>query len=371
MDYARRRAAVARALQGSTTDALLITHPTNVRYLCGFSGSSGYLAVSADKTILLTDARYTDQASEECPGIEIVIRHHTRTIDQAAAELLTQLNAHTVGVEGSVTRSQQQALAVAGPALTFGDLPTSIERMRAVKDADELAAIRHAVRVAERAFKMFLPQVRGADSEKDLHDALDGFLRRAGATASGFPPITAIGERSGRPHASPDPAVRLDSAGILLIDWGADCGYVSDLTRTVKSPFGPPSQPFDFDEVYAVVCRAQDAAVATVRAGVAAKDVDGAARRVFTETRLCNRPDVNLADHFTHGLGHGLGLDVHELPRVRMDSTDVLEVGMVITLEPAVYLPGWGGIRVEDDYLVTAEGCERLSTLPRDPEVLL
>lgn len=371
MDYARRRAAVARDLRGSAADALLVTHPTNVRYLCGFSGSSGYLLVTPDKAVLVTDARYTDQAAEECPGVEVVIRHHTRTIDQAAADLLAKLGARAVGVESSLTRGQQQALAAAGPGLAFGDLPTSIERMRGVKDADELAAIRHAVRVAERAFKMFLPQVRGADTEKDLHDALDGFLRRAGATASSFPPITAVGERSGRPHATPDPAVRLDSAGLLLIDWGADCGYVSDLTRTVKSPFGPGPDGFDFDEVYAVVCRAQAAAEATVRAGVAAKDVDAAARRVFADAKLAGHPSLNLADHFTHGLGHGIGLDVHELPRVRADSADVLEAGMVITLEPAVYLPGWGGVRVEDDYLVTADGCERLSTLPRVPEVLL
>jgi Xaa-Pro aminopeptidase len=143
----------------------------------------------------------------------------------------------------------------------------------------------------------------------------------------------------------------------------------------VRSPFPPPPlrktkqerTGFNFDEVYEAVGRAHDAAVAEIRAGVPGKDVDAAARRALAETKLRDNSDVNLADHFTHGLGHGLGLDVHELPRVRSNADDVLEAGHVITIEPGVYLPGWGGVRIEDDYLVTKDGCVRLTTLPRDP----
>ncbi len=367
MDYltARRQTAV-RDLKAAGHDAFLVTSPTNVRYLSGFGGEAAYLALTPKKTVLVTDARFADQAAEECPDIEVVIRPHTQTLDQAAAATLGRLKAKVIGLEGSTTLGTAESLAGALPAATFTAVHGRVETLRAVKDAGELKRIRHAVAVAERAFRSFVPHARGADSEKDLHDAMESFLRRAGAVSGSFPPITAVGERAARPHAVPDPGVRLASAGLLLIDWGADCGYVSDLTRTVKTPFGPARKPKgspDFDRVYALVCAAQDAAAAAVRAGVAAKDVDAAARRVFAA--------AGVEGKFTHGLGHGIGLDVHELPRVRADSTCTLEAGNVITLEPALYFPGWGGVRIEDDYLVTADGCERLSTLPRDPELLL
>ena len=361
-----RRQSAARELKAAGLDALLVTSPTNVRYLSGFGGEAAYLALTPKKVVLVTDARFSDQAAEECRDIEVVIRPHTQTLDQAAAATLGKLKARTVGLEGSTTLATAESLAGALPAATFTAVHGVVEKRRAVKDAGELAQIRHAIAVAERAFRSFVPHARAADSEKDLHDAMEAMLRRAGAVCGSFPPITAVGERAARPHAVPDPGVRLDSAGLLLIDWGADCGYVSDLTRTVKTPFGPARKPksgHDFDTVYRLVCAAQDAAAATVRAGVAAKDVDAAARKVFAAQKL--------DDKFTHGLGHGIGLDVHELPRVRADSTCTLEVGNVITLEPALYFPGWGGIRIEDDYLVTETGCERLSTLPRDPELLL
>ena len=365
MDYLpARREAARRDLKAAGLDGFLVTAPTNVRYLSGFTGEAAYLVLTPRKVIVVTDARYADQAAEECGDLEVVIRPHTQTLDQAAAGLLGKLKAKAVGLEGSTTLGTAENLAGALPAASFTPVHGRVEKLRQIKDAGELAAIRHAVAVAERAFRMFVPQVRGADTEKDLHDALEGFLRRAGAVRGSFDPITAVGERAARPHAVPDPAVRLDSAGLLLIDWGADCGYKSDLTRTVKAPFGRRKKADPkFDEVYALVCQAQDAAVATIRAGVAAKDVDAAARRVFAAAGMEIR--------FTHGLGHGIGLDIHELPRVRADSTCTLEAGMVVTVEPALYLPGWGGVRIEDDYLVTKDGCDRLSTLPRDPEVLL
>ena len=381
MDYlAQRRTDVTKDLKkAENLDALVVADPTNVRYLSGFTGTSAYLVCTPKQLVLVTDARYADQAAEECPGQEVYVRPHTETVDQAAAGVLTKLGVKAVGLEGSMTLAQQFALTEAGPKLTFAPVRGRVEKMRAVKDPGELERIREAVRVAERAFRMFLPQVREQDSEKDLHDSLEGYIRRAGAKSSSFPPITAVGDRGARPHATPDPELRLVEGSKLLIDWGADLGYKSDLTRVIKSPFGmAPSRrnkqervSFNFDEVYEIVCRAQDAAAAAVRAGVPASEVDAAARQVFADAELYDKTDVNLADHFTHGVGHGLGLDVHELPRVRADSADVLEAGMVITLEPAVYLPGWGGIRIEDDYLVTKDGCTRLSSLPRDPGAIL
>lgn len=381
MDYlSQRRADVTRDLKKvDGLDALLVTDPVNVRYLSGFTGTSAYLACTPKQIVLVTDARYAEQAAEECPGQEVYVRPHAETVDQAAAGVLAKLGAKAVGLEGGATLAQQHALTEAGPKLTFAPVVGRVERLRAVKDPGEVMHIRAAVAVAERAFRMFLPQVREQDSEKDLHDALEGYLRRAGAAAGSFPPITAIGDRSARPHARPDPKQTLVEGSKLLVDWGADLGYKSDLTRTVKVPFtAAPSRrnkqervSVPFDEVYEVVCRAQDAAAAVVRAGVPAAEVDAAARQVFADARLRDKPDIDLLAHFTHGLGHGLGLAVHELPRVRADSPDVLQAGMVITLEPGVYFPGWGGVRVEDDFLVTKDGCTKLSSLPRDPELLL
>jgi Xaa-Pro aminopeptidase len=369
MDYLpQRQADATRDLDG--LDALLITNPTNVRYLSGFTGTSAYLVCSPAKTVLVTDARYSEQAAEECKAIEVVVRPHTQTVEQAAAAALTSLAATSVGLEGSATLGQLHALQQAGPNLTFAPVVGRVEALRAVKDPGEVAAIRHAVRVAERAFRMAVHRIDGRHTEKDVHDLMDACLRRAGATASAFPPITAVGGRAARPHAHPDPAVTVADAGLLLLDWGADCGYMSDLTRTVRTPFAVPAG-FHFDEIYGAVCRAHDAAVARIRPGVAATDVDAAARKALADARLRDNPGFDLAACFTHGLGHGLGLDVHELPRVRADSRDVLQAGMVITVEPAVYLPGWGAVRIEDDYLVTADGWERLSSLPREPNVIL
>ena len=158
------------------------------------------------------------------------------------------------------------------------------------------------------------------------------------------------------------------------MDWGADLLYKSDLTRTLRSPFGTaPSRRnkmervgYDFDKLYAIVLAAQNAALAAIRPGAKARDVDAAARKVFATSKLDKHPDLKLADYFTHGLGHGIGLEIHEAPKIRANSDDVLAAGMVVTIEPGLYLPGWGGIRIEDDVLVTHDGYKLLSTLPRE-----
>jgi Xaa-Pro aminopeptidase len=186
--------------------------------------------------------------------------------------------------------------------------------------------------------------------------------------------IVAVGERSALPHAHPTDRLAGDGSKILL-DWGADLGYKSDLTRTMKSPFPPPPirktkqerVGHNFDQVYEAVKAAHEAAVAELGAGVKAKDVDAAARKAFTKH---STRGVDLEAHFTHGLGHGIGLDTHELPFVRHNTEVVLEAGNVITVEPGVYLPGWGGIRIEDMYLVTKDGSKRLTTLPHDPSAI-
>lgn len=368
MDYhAHRRTALLRNASQSGLSALLLTNPVNVTYLTGFTGDSSFLFLSAARTVLISDARFDVQIAEECPDLEVVIRPHTQTLPAATGELLTKSGARTIGVEADhLTLSLFESLRISSATTTFAPQTGMVEALRVVKDPSEVERIRDAIRAAEQAFAVFQSSLQASDTEKDLADAMDHYLRRAGARGSSFPPIVAVGDRGALPHAVPT-TQKLADASTMLVDWGADLGYKSDLTRTFRTPFATRPRERnrfeptgrDFEEIYDAVLRAQTAAAETVRAGVAAKDVDAAARRVLAE--------AGYGDYFTHGLGHGIGLEIHELPRVRADSTDILESGMVITLEPGVYIQGWGGVRIEDDYLVTKDGAVRLSTLPHDP----
>lgn len=374
----QRRSALAQTLTANDVDAFLVTTPVNVTYLTGFTGDDSFYAVTSKHEILVSDTRYEEQIKEECPDLEAHIRPHTRTTLEAAAEVLTKSGARSVAVEGNrITHADLEALKQLAPKLTVVSLDGVVEAQRMVKDPGEVEMIREAVRVAERGFRMFVATLREADTEKDMVDALEGYVRRAGGRSTAFPPIVAVGERGALPHAPPT-AKPLGDGSKLLVDWGADLLYKSDLTRTLKSPFGTaPSRRnkqerigYNFDELHAVVLAAQNAALAAIRPGVKARDVDAAARKSMASARLAKHPDMKLADFFTHGLGHGIGLEVHEGPKVRSNSEDVLEAGMVITIEPGIYIPDWGGIRIEDDVLVTHDGCKLLSTLPRESSTL-
>jgi Xaa-Pro aminopeptidase len=252
-------------------------------------------------------------------------------------------------------------------------MPDLVETLRTVKDMGEVEKIREAVRVAERAYRMFIATLRPADTEKDMVDALDGYLRRAGARCAAFPTIIGAGERGALPHAPPTNR-RLEETSKLLIDWGADLIYKSDLTRTIRSPFvTTPTRRnkfervgYSLEEIHQVVKDAQAAALAEIRPGAKARDVDAAARKVIASSKLRSDPSLKLSECFTHGLGHGIGLEIHEKPSLRPNTDDVLEAGMVVTLEPGIYIPGWGGVRIEDDVLVTRDGHTVLTTLSKD-----
>jgi Xaa-Pro aminopeptidase len=380
MDYvAQRRVALAKALKADAADAYLISNPVSVTYLTGFSGEGSYLVVTGKNVVLVTDTRFEGQVAEECPGLDVHVRGHDKTTTEAAAEVLAKTGVKTVGLEADhATLAFVEGLKGKTKGVTFAPVAGRVEALRASKDPGEVEEIRTAVRAAERAFAMFRATIRETDTEKDMVDALDAFIRRAGGRAASFPPIVAVGDRGALPHAPPTNRVLTDGSK-LLVDWGVDIGYKSDLTRTFVSPF-PTNQARktkaerrreSFEELYAVVCEAQDAAAAAARPGVACKEVDAAARAVIEK--------AGFGKYFTHGTGHGIGLEIHEAPRIRANSDDVLDVGMVITLEPGIYLPketdkngrvvdAWGGVRVEDDFLITRDGASRLSTLPRTPD---
>jgi Xaa-Pro aminopeptidase len=374
-----RRQALVQSLKKHSVDAFLVTTPVNVTYLTGFSGDSSFYLGTNKNSILISDSRFEEQIKEECPAIDAHIRGHNRTTLEAAAEVVTKSGAKAVGVEGNrITLGELEALKELAPKVTFVAINGQIEAQRVIKDPSETEHIREAVRVAERAFRMFTATLRETDTEKDMVDALENYVRRSGARGTSFPPIVAVGERAALPHAPPT-SRQLVEGSKLLIDWGADLTYKSDITRTLRSPFitSPTRRNkyervgLNLEEVYQIVLNAQNAALAEIRPGAKAKDVDAAARKVIASAKLRTKGDIKLGDCFTHGLGHGIGLECHEAPRIRANSEDVLESGMVISVEPAVYIPGWGGVRIEDDVLVTHNACTLLTTLPRDPGLLV
>ncbi len=357
MDYpACRRQSLARFLHEESLDALLISNPVNVTYLTGFSGESSYLILGTTNTLLVSDSRFTVQIQEECPGLDTHIRPPAQTLSQAVAEVLDKLGVRTVGFEAAhLTVADLESLSQLVPAVAWKGVRNRVESLRVVKDPGEIEQIREAIAIAERAFTMFLAMLRPEDTEKDLSDNLEYYVRRAGGRCTSFPSIVAVGDRAALPHAPPT-GRRVAEGDLLLVDWGASGRfYQSDLTRVLATRTISPK----LEQVYRVVLRAQAQALAAIRPGVPAQAVDAAARGVIEE--------AGFGPYFGHGLGHGIGLEIHEAPALRQNAPVLLQAGMVVTVEPGIYLPGWGGVRIEDDVLVTPEGGEVLTHVPKDP----
>jgi Xaa-Pro aminopeptidase len=358
-----RRDRVRRLLGSESLDALLITGAANVTYLTGFTGDSSAVVLLPDRDLLVSDPRYVGQIADECPELETYIRSPKRTLYQAIGDLIGQLGGRAVGCESNqLTLADAQTLRDGTPTVDWKPAPSRVENFRMIKDDIELTAIREAIRVAESAFAAFRALLRPDDTEKDLADAMEGFIRRCGGATCAFEPIVAVGTRAALPHCLPT-GRRVREAGLLLLDWGARLpnGYHSDLTRvfdTHRTSSSEPASREQLGRIYTIVRQAQQAAIDTVRPGVKASEVDRAARSVIEQ--------AGFGDFFGHGLGHGLGLQVHEAPFLRSTSEVELAEGMVFTLEPGIYLPEWGGVRIEDDVRVTADGCEVLTSVPRE-----
>lgn len=351
----RRRETLRTRLAEKTLDALLVVDPTNVAYLTGFTGDSSYLLVGRDRDLILSDGRFTTQIEQECPGLEAHIRPTSRTLNQAVVEAVEKLGLRKLGFEAS-------HLSVADwdflkRELTLCDLIPAdgrVEALRCVKDDAEIAAIREAVDQAQRAFLKLREGLAEGETEKAAADRLEALLREFGATGSSFPPIVAVGRRAALPHARPTAETRIGDDDFILFDWGADGRrYKSDLTRMVVT--GKVTS--EFVKVYQTVLTAQERAIAAIRPGATCQDIDAEARSYIEQ--------AGFGRFFEHGLGHGIGMDIHEGPRLRKESATILEPGMVVTVEPGIYLPEWGGVRIEDDVLVTPDGREVLSNLPK------
>ena len=356
MDYpAQRRDRLRQIMASEGLDALLVTNPVSVTYLTGFSGDSSYVVLSRDRAILASDFRYKQQLAQECPSLEMHIRPVSQTIQQAGAEVIRKLGARFVGFEGGhLTVADFETIGGEAKTVSWKGSADRVEKLRAVKDLSEVAEIRAAIAFAERAFEEFRARLRPEDTEKDLCNAMEGHIRAAGGTCASFPPIVAVGERAALPHAPPTER-RVGESSLLLVDWGASGRfYKSDLTRVLTSH----TISTKLETVYEVVTRAQTAALRALRPGVRARDVDAEARGVIAQ--------AGFGDFFDHGLGHGIGLQIHEAPWMKPNSEAVFEAGNVVTVEPGIYLPDWGGVRIEDDVLITPDGCEVLSNVPKD-----
>lgn len=336
-------------------DVLVVSFLPNIRYLCGFTGSNGILIVSQSGSLLLTDPRYDIQARAESDCPVSIVR---KSLWKALPGLLARKRWKSIGIEASrVSVDVYQALQAELPlGCSLEAAAPLIENARTVKTDAEVRFIRQSVRTCSAAFERVLKKVRPGVTEIEVAADLDYQMRRLGADHSAFETIVASGTRSALPHARPMSAsIQLNQ--LLLIDMGASQeGYASDMTRTVY--VGKPTPKVR--RTYAAVLEAQMAAIDTVRAGVKAGAVDRQARRVLRSHGLDKA--------FVHSTGHGLGLEIHEPPRIGKSDPTVLQPGMVVTVEPGVYIEGFGGIRIEDTVLVTENGCEVLT--PTNKELL-
>ncbi len=361
MDHAGRLRRLRLELKENDLDFLLVTHLPNIRYLCGFTGSAAALLVSDRASLLFTDGRYRTQAREEAKGASIVVAHKSPVV--AAAEWLAGQRRRTsppsVGIESeSITAGMRDRLAAVlkGKARLRSSAPL-VERGRMVKDAAEILRIRQAVQLGASLFRVACKKIRPGVTEMEVAAAAEFEARRAGAEGMAFATILASGARSAMVHGHASSA-RIPRRGFVVCDFGVIlAGYCSDRTRTVH--VGKPS--LEARELYEAVLEAQLAAIAAIGPGVSAGEVDAVARGVLRRRKL--------ARYFTHSTGHGLGLEIHESPRLAAGQAQKLEPGMVITIEPGVYVPGKWGVRIEDVVVVTSSGCEVLT--PADKELVV
>jgi Xaa-Pro aminopeptidase len=346
-----------RKLMKKAPSALLVTNFTNVSYLTGFTGDDSYLLVAPGVQVIISDPRYTEQLEEECPDVELHIRSPGTSMNDAVAKVLEGAKLLRVGVEAdSITLSQRDSMGGKLPKVELVATSGLVEELRECKDKQEIEEIKLAARQAERAFDVLRATLRPELTEKQVADDLEHQMRAFGAKGASFPPIIAVGPRAALPHARPTEQL-IGSADFVLVDWGATAKqYKSDLTRVLVTGKIPPK----LERVYGVVLEAQQKAIAAVRPGIACREVDQVARAIIT--------DAGFGKQFGHGLGHGLGLDIHESPRLNASSDRPLRPGMVVTIEPGIYLPGWGGVRIEDDILVTKTGGELLTDCPKQWE---
>jgi len=363
---AQRHDRIRESLETLSLDALIVTPPSNIRYLSNHAGSAGILVITRDAVHLLVDFRYHEAvralqtSPSACPALQLW--DVPASYEEALIACLAEIGATTVGFEAAhvtVARHEwwRETIAGRGLDITLRSTERVVEQARLIKDSFEIATLREAAARLDTVMPQVLAAVHAGEPERGIAAVIEMAMRDAGYERMAFDTIVASGPHSAMPHYRAGTRV-LTSGDLVVLDFGGVLdGYCCDLTRTVS--IGPPSR--EVRRVYDAVRDAHAAAVAAVKPGIDASAVDAAARELLR--------DRGLGDAFGHGTGHGLGLDVHEEPRVGKPRTDLppvtLAPNMVFTIEPGAYLPGFGGVRIEDDVLVTEDGCELLTRVPR------
>jgi Xaa-Pro aminopeptidase len=356
MNYLARQQQLRDHLATTRCDALLISHLPNIRYLCGFTGSAGFLLLEASGSIFFTDVRYDTQGRAEVKGAKVIIAR--KAVLAALGQWLRARRKRkwTIGIEAEhLSVAEKKRLTDLLPSgVGLRNASTMVERARMVKDDDELKLIREAVRLGAKLFDRALEVVRPGVKESEVAAEMEYAARKAGAEEMSFPTIIASGARSALPHGRATEQV-ISPGGFVVCDFGVIlAGYCSDQTRTLWVGIAAE----DARRAYEAVREAQAAAIAAVRPGNSVAEVDAAARKVLQKARL--------GRYFTHSTGHGVGLEIHEAPRVAAGQEEVLKAGMVITIEPGVYFPGKWGVRIEDMVAVNESGCEVLTPTSKD-----
>jgi Xaa-Pro aminopeptidase len=358
MDFLLRQKKLRERIAATRFDSLLISHLPNIQYLCGFTGSAGFLLVEEGGSVFFSDVRYDTQGRDEVRGAKVVIAK--KSVPRAIGDWLQARRRRsagwTIGVEAEhVSVAEKKRLTDLLPSgYRLRDAPALVERARMEKDPDELGQIRAAVQLGAQLFDRALEVLRPGIKETEVAAEMEYAARRAGAEAMSFPTIIASGKRSALPHGRAA-AQPIAAGGFVVCDFGVIlAGYCSDQTRTLW--VGTPPQ--DARHAYESVREAQQAAIAAVQPGITAGEVDDAARKTLRK--------AGLGRYFTHSTGHGVGLEIHEFPRVAAGQSEVLRPGMVITIEPGVYFPGKWGVRIEDMVAVSENGCEVLTPTSKD-----
>lgn len=359
-----RRERMSGVMNEAGLDGYLIVDPVNVSYLTGFRGEDSYLWIGDTGACLLSDTRFEEQIKEECPDIGAAIRRSGQTtyglLEGAISDTaFSSKRPVRVGIEAATTTvSLLTALHTELPDLEFVNRVSDVERLRAVKDEGEIAAIQSAVDVSIAAYRDIRRSVASDATEVDIRDELEYRMRKRGGDDVSFPSIVAYDARAALPHAIPTRGGRYADASMVLIDWGAKKdGYVGDLTRSflTERGFSEVQKTYrdKFNEIFEIVKEAHDRAIDAIMPGVLGCDVDRIARETIH--------DAGYGEYFGHGLGHGIGRVVHDFGGFSPNAKAPVEKNMIITVEPGIYLPGWGGIRIEDDVLVTETGSKTLS----------
>jgi Xaa-Pro aminopeptidase len=338
-------------------EALLIGSSVNRRYLSGFTGTAGYVLITPQDSYLLTDFRYMSQAPEQALGFNVV--EHAPTFTDTVKELLAAQRITRLGFEQlHVVYADYAAWGTALQPIELAPVPGLIEELRVIKEPSELAVMQDAADLADATFKHILDYLKTGAVESDIALEMEIFMRARGATSSSFDTIVASGERSALPHGVASGRA-IGTNEFVKLDFGALYhGYCSDLTRTVV--VGKPTDKHR--EIYAIVLEAQMHALSQIRPGMTGREADALTRDIISR--------YGYGEFFGHGTGHGLGMEIHEAPRLSLRSDTILTPGMTVTVEPGIYLPGFGGVRIEDDIVITESGIKILTSSPKDLIIL-